>query len=205
MVNKLVQLVNLWADFEAQNPEGDIKDFCMDFILKDYLEKKPGLITVNGQLASLTGKLSRYAGFYSKKALEKFSLNNMEDWVYLMRLHEMGTPKKSELIYDMISEFPSGIDVIKRLVKSGLVQEFPDAEDKRSKRIQITTAGIEILGKSLPWMEKISDMAFNQLLESEKVLLIELLNRLNDFHKTHYLNVRNASLEMAYKTLVSQS
>ena len=197
-----MQLVNLWAEFEAQNPEAEIKDFCLDFILKDYQEKKPSFITINGQLASLTGKLSKYASFYSKKALEKFSLNNIEDWVYLMRLREMGTPRKSELIYDMISEFPSGIDVIKRLVKMGFVLEFPDIEDKRSKRLQITPSGIEILVKSLPWMEKISDMAFNKLQESEKILLIELLDRLNSFHKTHYMNVRNSSIEEAYEVLV---
>ena len=201
-MNKLVQLVNLWAEFEAQNPEAEIKDFCLDFILKDYQEKKPSFITINGQLASLTGKLSKYASFYSKKALEKFSLNNIEDWVYLMRLREMGTPRKSELIYDMISEFPSGIDVIKRLVKMGFVLEFPDVEDKRSKRLQITPSGIEILVKSLPWMEKISDMAFNKLQESEKILLIELLSRLNSFHKTHYMNVRSSSIEEAYEVLV---
>lgn len=197
-----MQLVNLWAEFEAQNPEAEIKDFCLDFILKDYQEKKPSFITINGQLASLTGKLSKYASFYSKKALEKFSLNNIEDWVYLMRLREMGTPRKSELIYDMISEFPSGIDVIKRLLKMGFVQEFPDEEDKRSKRLQITPSGVEILIKSLPWMEKISDMAFNKLQESEKILLIELLDRLNTFHKTHYMNVRNSSIEEAYEVLV---
>ncbi|MBK6976568.1 MAG: hypothetical protein IPH28_05205 [Cytophagaceae bacterium] len=38
-MNKLVQLVNLWAEFESQNPEAEIKDFCLDFILKDYQEK----------------------------------------------------------------------------------------------------------------------------------------------------------------------
>lgn len=201
-MNKLVQLVNLWAEFESQNPEAEIKDFCLNFILEDYQGKKPGFITINGQLASLTGKLSKYASFYSKKALEKFSLNNIEDWVYLMRLREMGTPKKSELIYDMISEFPSGIDVIKRLVKLNLVAEFPDLEDKRSKRLKITESGLELLVKSLPWMEKISDMAFNQLQDPEKVLLIELLDRLNTFHKTHYMNVRTSSIEEAYEVLV---
>lgn len=203
-MNKLVNLVNLWAEFETENPDADIKDFCMNYILKDYQEHKPSFITVNGQLASLTGRLSKYASFYSKKALEKFSLNNIEDWVYLMRLREMGTPKKSELIYDMISEFPSGIDVIKRLVKLNLVVEFPDEEDKRSKRLKITEKGIEVLMQSLPWMEKISDMAFNHLTKPERILLIELLDRLNSFHKNHYMNVRTSSIEEAYEVLVKE-
>jgi DNA-binding MarR family transcriptional regulator len=201
-MNKLVQLVNLWAEFETKNPEAEIKDFCMDYILKEYQAQKPSFMSSNAQLAGLTGKLSKFAGLYSKKALDKISLNSVEDWVYLMRLREMGTPKKSELIYDMISEFPSGIDVIKRLIKLNYVNEFPDIEDKRSKRIQITDSGIEILALSLPWMEKISDMAFNQLQESEKALLIQILSRLNNFHKNHYKDVRNANLEEAYTTLV---
>ena len=72
----------------------------MVLIWKDDIENKPDFITVNGQLARLTGKLSKYAGLYSKKALQIFSLNNMEGRVYLKRLYEMGTPKKSELICD---------------------------------------------------------------------------------------------------------
>lgn len=197
-----MNLVNLWADFESKNPEAEIKDFCMDYILQQHTKDQPKYITLNGKLASLIGQLSKYAGSYSKKALQKFSLNNIEDWVYLMRLREMGTPKKSELIYDMISEFPSGIDVIKRLIKLELVHEFPDTADKRTKRIGITRKGIEILAQSLPWMEKISAMAFNKLQEAEKILLIELLDRLNSFHKMHYKNIRNASIEDAYEVLI---
>ena len=67
----------------------------------------------------------------------------MGDWVYQMILHEMRTLEKSELIYDMISEFPCRIDVIRCLVKIGYVKELPDEEEKRSKRIQITKAGLE--------------------------------------------------------------
>jgi DNA-binding MarR family transcriptional regulator len=201
-VNKLVQLVNLWAEFEAKNPNGEIRDFCSDYIVNQYKEKPLGEISLNAQLAAHTGKLAKYAGFYSKKALEKFSLNNIEDWVYLMRLREMGSPKKSELIYEMISEFPSGIDVINRLIKMEFVQEFQDVDDKRSKRIQITPLGIEILVKSLPWMEKIATMAFSKLDELDKIVLLEHLEHLSTFHKTHHMNVRGLSIEEAYEVLV---
>jgi ribonucleotide reductase beta subunit family protein with ferritin-like domain len=76
-VNKLVKLVNLWAEYEAKNPEAEIKDFCMDYILKNYEAENTYNFTANGQLAGLVGKLSKYASFYSKKALEKFSLKNI--------------------------------------------------------------------------------------------------------------------------------
>lgn len=207
MKNKLVDLVNIWAKYEEENADLTIEDFCVKY-LAENVEKPVHVsdmqgIPIDGQLAGLIGRLNKYAGMYFKKALEYVGMSNIDDWIYLVSLHDMGTPKKSELIYEMVSEFPSGIDIIKRLVASELVIEFPDEQDKRSKRLQITPKGIQLLYESFPYMKKVGEMAFDTMNPSEKVMVLNVLKRLDNFHSEHYKDVRNAEFEDAYQVLTS--
>lgn len=205
MKNKVVELVNLWAEYEEKHPNLSIEEFCVHYLAEhtqvpvhDADEKD---IPVNGQLAGLIGKLNKYASMYCKKALAHVGMDNLEDWVYLISLNDMGTPKKSELIYEMVSEFPSGIDIIKRLVKAELVEEFPDEQDKRSKRLKITQKGIGVLYESFPYMDKVGSMAFDTLSEAEKTMVLNILKRLDNFHTGHYKQIRNAEFEEAFNVL----
>lgn len=205
MKNKLVELVNIWGEYEEKNPNLTIEEFCTCYLAENaqpiFHESDDKNIPINGQLAGLVSKLNKYASLYCKKALAHVGLDNLEDWVYLINLHDMGTPKKSELIYEMLSEFPSGIDVIKRLVKLQLVEEFPDEQDKRSKRLKITQKGIEVLFESMPYMDKVGSMAFDTMSESEKTMVLNILKRLDNFHAGHYKNIRNAAFEEAFAAL----
>jgi MarR family transcriptional regulator, lower aerobic nicotinate degradation pathway regulator len=205
MKNKLVELVNIWAKYEEINPNLSIEDFCVRYLAEHTQapshEDDDKNIPTNGLLAALIGKLNKYASLYCKKAIENFGLRNIDDWIYLISLQEMGTPKKSELIYAMLSEFPSGIDIIKRLLTLELVEEFPDEQDKRSKRLKITPKGLQTLVASLPYMEKVGNMAFDTLNEREKIMILTILKRLDNHHNEHYKIVRNLEFEEAYRVL----
>jgi DNA-binding MarR family transcriptional regulator len=206
MKNKVVELVNLWADYEAANPDLTIDAFCRQYLADHTPRAEPEEdfqdFPLNGQLAGLIGRLNKYAGLYCKKALQHVGLDNIEDWIYLIALSGMGTPKKSELIYEMLSEFPSGIDIIKRLVRLGLVEEFPDEHDRRSKRVRISPQGTDVLGRSFPYMERVGSMAFDTLRQDEKLLVYHLLKRLDHHHTDHYKHVRNADFDEAFQRLV---
>ena len=52
-------------------------------------------------------------------------------------------------------EAPSGIEIIKRLLRNKLIEEFADEEDRRAKRIQITKKGAEELESIEPQITKI--------------------------------------------------
>jgi DNA-binding MarR family transcriptional regulator len=207
MKNKLVELVNIWAEYEEQNPDLSIEDFCVRYLAEktspSVNEDVYKQIPTNGLLAALIGKLNKYASLYCKKAIENFGLRNIDDWIYLISLQQMGTPKKSELILEMLSEFPSGIDIIKRLLALELALEFPDEQDKRSKRLRITEKGMQVLLESLPYMEKVGSMAFDTLKESEKNMVLNILKRLDAFHNEHYKTIRNANFEDTYQILVN--
>lgn len=196
MKNKVVELVNLWAEFEEQQESPELTAFCHWVLARQ--EKEPSAtrdanipgIPLNPRIGRLIGKLSRYATIYSKKAFSELPLNNFEDLGYLWQTEFMGSPTKSELIYSMLSEFPSGVDVIKRLVGLGFLEEFPDETDKRSKRVRITASGRALAAQSRPIAERVANVVVGDLSEPEKTIFLDLLEQLSDLHDSHYKSLR---------------
>ena len=80
-------------------------------------------------------------------------------------------------------EAPSGIEIIKRLLKKGLIEEFDDKDDKRAKRVKITKKGLKEIDKLKFKMQEVySNMSANMDL-NEKLHIISFLRRFSDFHK----------------------
>jgi DNA-binding MarR family transcriptional regulator len=154
------------------------------------------------RLGALVGRLAKYAYFYSKKAMFPLDFKSIDDPVYLIVLVQMGTPKKSELIYEMMAEFASGIDVINRLVKMELMEEFPDEQDKRSKRLRITPKGLAVIQQAFPVMDRVADVAYSSLSEGEKALLVQILDKLDRYHADHYRQSKNADFDEVYSRMV---
>jgi MarR family transcriptional regulator, lower aerobic nicotinate degradation pathway regulator len=204
MQNKLVEMVNVWAAYEQDKPDLSIRDFCIRYLSehRDTLElsgEDSWKINRDGYLSALIGRMAKYAAFYSKKGLKSMELNNYEDVLFLIRIIHIGTPKKSELIYDLLTEFPSGIDIIKRLINLGLCEEFPDEHDRRSKRVKITEKGLSMMPAYFGVLGKVSQMATILLSADEKELLIGLLEKLEYFHHEQYMAGRNDAFETLYE------
>ena len=128
--------------------------------------------------------------------------NKLDDLLYLYVMIEMKSPKKSELIHAMLSEFASGIDIINRLLKMGLCEEFPDENDKRAKRVRITPAGMGALREASPIMAQISKIAFNELTETEKRMIAHILRRADRFHSEHYADFRGQDFDSIYESVI---
>lgn len=158
-------------------------------------------ITPEGRLSALVGRLSKFAYLYSKKAMQPLDFRSIEEPVYLIALTQMGTPKKSELIYEMMAEFASGIDVVNRLIKMGLIDEFPDEQDRRSKRLRITEKGVAVMSEAFPMMNRVANVAFGMLSDGEKAMLVQILDKLDRYHAEHYRAVKNADFDEVYERM----
>lgn len=229
----LVGLVNAWAAYSAATPQADIAGFCLHYLTEhtqpvangeprpvsipdEWQETKWVELLTGGEtpsrggtrpedrLGALVGRLSSYGYFYSKKALQPFQFKSVEDPVYLIVLAQLGTPKKSELVYEMMAEFASGIDIINRLIGMKLVEEFPDEHDRRSKRLRITPEGLAVLKSCFPVMEQLADVAYGSLTDGEKVLLVQILDKLDRYHADHYRQSKNADFDEVYTRMTGK-
>ena len=211
--NQLVELVNLFHAYEQENPDHSIADFCR-FYLASETEQKPKqypstsiqwkdnqFLPINGLLGRALGRLSGFTSFYWKKALENTALSSSEDFAYLAATTELGNPTKSELIQYCISEFPTGIEVIKRLVKKGFLTEYPDAYDKRSKRIEITPQGLETLRTLAGKIFRIGDVLFDSITEPEKEIILQILSKMEKAHSQKYVERRKQTIDEIYQGL----
>ena len=100
-----------------------------------------------------------------------------------------------ELIRANYSEVPSGIEVIKRLLNKGFIEEFADPDDKRSRRVRITPKGKKEYKATLPDMRKVIDIMSGNLAGDKKILLNTLLDELNDYHNQRHDQVKNLTLD----------
>jgi DNA-binding MarR family transcriptional regulator len=138
--------------------------------------------------------MNHYAKWYIKKVLGESNLQTSDEFSFLITLMTYDSLTKSELITKQVMEKTSGTEVIRRLIKRGLIVESADENDKRSIRVSITNSGREEIFKILPLMSKVSEIVVGNLSNEEINTLSYLLKKLDYFHNDIYLKKRDQSL-----------
>jgi DNA-binding MarR family transcriptional regulator len=179
-MNKTVQLVNEWGRFEEHHPDGNIEDFCRLFLAKKSEEK--GVLTggvapptSQGLLLKIIGRIHKLNMIYATSALAGTGLNQVEEFGILLTIQKEVNPRKTDIIFANLFELSSGTDMLNRLLKRKLIKESKDVEDKRSKRIELTSAGEYAIELSKRKMGKLSRMMMNDLTEDDRQICIQLL------------------------------
>src|SRR5688572_20844670 len=142
-MNKTVELVNNWAEFEAKYPNGNIEDFCRHYLAHQKQKKIEGPLVGGvvpsfneGLLLKIIGRISKLNMAYANLALRGTELNQIEEFGVLQTIKKEKNPKKTEVIYANLFELSSGTDMLNRMKERGLIIEYTDQDDKRSKRIE---------------------------------------------------------------------
>lgn len=201
--------------FERQGAEGGIKAFSI--YLQDQLyeeqdngESRPfknedfrnyrSIPEVEFSIL-LTG-LFRFAKHYLKKAFAKTAFKTIDEFGFLATLIREGSLMKNELINEHMLEMSSGSEIIKRLIRNGLVYEFPDENDKRAKRVALTELGKREIFFAFAEMHKVSEIIKGNLHEKELKEALVILNKLTFWHKHIHEQDKNASIEDLHEKYV---
>lgn len=219
----ILELVDYLEMYLNENPEDD-KDLTLtDFI--GFLNKQhqpegitrnklsgekydeiPKEITQNSiatDISILISLMGRYAKMYVKKALKDSPIRTVDEFSLLITLLTYATIPKHELIKSQVMEKTSGIEIINRLVKRGLIHQFDDHHDKRSKLLEITPAGRDELLRILPGMQLVSEIVTGTLTLQEQNQLTYLMRKLDYFHHAVYLNDKESDLSEIHSKLHS--
>ncbi len=209
-----IQLLEYVDRFEKENPhleEYRWKDFLsfLRSIEKEENKSFPsrtisgdrmpeGLSLKGGNSEMLSRQISliyRYTKAYTKKALKESLLQTVEEFSFLVVLMTYDYLSKTDLILKNVMSKTSGTEVIKRLLKKGLITQFADEEDKRSRLVSITSKGLEEMKKIFPKMQLASEVVRGNLTPSEERTLLFLLQKLESCHHDLFLNHKEDSLE----------
>jgi DNA-binding MarR family transcriptional regulator len=151
----------------------------------------------DGTISILLGRMGRYAKLYTKKALDGQKVVSIDEFVLLAAIMQyertQGEPTKSEVYSATLTETTTGSEIMRRLEKSGLVEEYADTKDKRMKRVRLTPSGKGAFFQTAQQMGAASHIIAGSLTNSQKAEFIYLLTLLDTFHSKIYTEHRAES------------
>jgi len=208
-MNKTVEIVNLWGDFEQKHPDGSIEDFCRQYLARQRQQKIKGppvggvIPPINeGLLLKIIGRIHKLNMNYANIALAGTDLNQIEEFGILLTIQQEKNPKKTEVIYANLFELSSGTDMLARMKNRGLIKEYDDKEDKRSKRVELTTKGQKAIEVCFPKIRKMAMMMMHDLTNEDKELCIQLLKNVEIKFSALWQNHKGKKFEEIYKDVV---
>jgi len=193
------EVIDLLEAYEVESKEYGDEKLCIDNFKKwiafnykletldvpDWEGKEKGR-SPESVINTLIVHMNRYARSYSKAAIHGSEFSTQEDFIYLINLKAFGEMTKMELIKKNVQEKPAGMQIINRLIAHQWVSQKPSEIDKRSKVISITPKGKKALEKQMDKIRQATQIVTGNLTEAEKMELIRLLTKLNDFHLPIY-------------------
>lgn len=204
-LNLIIEILKELDSFQKIQPgsQKTLEDFRMHLNEKAYEKETPRNLTekfdlevfdLENEIAKQVIMLGRYSKQLIRKSLESNPNLVNEDFTYLFRMMDYSSLTKMQLIEKNAHEKQTGIEIIKRLVKNGLLVESPDKNDKRSTRISVTEKGKKVFLKSMKDITMVSKIMCGKLNADEKENLLNYLKNLNTFHHTVYTNFKNEEL-----------
>ena len=211
-LNLIIDILTELDNYQKANPNANagLDDFRLYLNQKAYENENPRNLTakfdldvndLENEIAKQVIMLGRYSKQLIRKSLENHPDLVNEDFTYLFRMMDYESLTKMQLIEKNAHEKQTGIEIIKRLVKNGLLAESPDENDKRSTRIAVTTKGKKVFLESMQDITVVSKIMCGQLDTKEKEALLSSLKKLNTFHHTVYSNFKNENTSEILKLI----
>ena len=94
--------------------------------------------------------------------------------------------------------------MLTRMIKRGLIKEYEDNEDKRSKRIELTARGNKVVEESKLMIMRNAKMLMHDLSEEDKALCIQLLKNVEIKFSALWQRYRGGSFDDLYKEAVGK-
>ena len=211
-LNLIIDILTELDNYQKANPNANagLDDFRLYLNQKAYENENPRNLTakfdldvndLENEIAKQVIMLGRYSKQLIRKSLENHPDLVNEDFTYLFRMMDYESLTKMQLIEKNAHEKQTGIEIIKRLVKNGLLAESPDENDKRSTRIAVTPKGKKVFLESMQDITVVSKIMCGQLNTKEKEALLSSLKKLNTFHHTVYSNYKNENTSEILKLI----
>jgi len=207
-IEKILELLVYWKEYSKEG-KTDIYEFA-HWLLKNDVNYTPkesedhqypsqqyisSTYTVDDQLTLFWARLVRYTHLWSKKALHDLPISSVEEYGLLKSVQFLRNAKKSDLISYSLLETTTCFEMIKRLIKSAYLQESVDPNDRRSRLVQLTKKGEEIIAEADQNMRQLSVLLMGDLNKPQKEELLKYLSQLNLFHEKLYHDKREATFD----------
>lgn len=200
-------LINYLEEFENDSGDTNLYDFAewLQYKLKHKSKHVPSrknrfteklqpefqnyIRSMNNknQLLEYISRIARFQEFYSRRFFEDLLINSRLDFLFLHSINVFKNIKKTELINLHLVEYTTGMDTIKRLINQNLIKESTNDSDKRTKLLEITVKGKEVLNFASKRIDDKANMFFACINENKWKKLIPVLEEISNFHNEIYI------------------
>ena len=105
-----------------------------------------------------------------------------DEFLFLSLIAQMNRPTKKEVCLANATEFTTGVDILRRLLKHGLIQETPDDRDGRAKRLLLTEKGLCTVHQVYEQLAQLQNSVLADLDDVERKHFLQTLKYLNNYH-----------------------
>lgn len=206
---ELLNYIELFEESVQHKDESNVENFI--HFTHDLLAKQKSLPKAynkseqdmcNAGIAKDISMLHRYSRTYIKKALiASEHLQTEDEYTYLVTLMAQNGLTKTELNNRNGLEKTSGSEIIRRLRKYELIEEEPNAKDKRSVRVFITDKGRRELAAIFPMLRLSANTLTAPIDDDQKETLRLILRNLCSAHANIFPMRNDLSLDQTYEAL----
>lgn len=199
----LLQEVQEFENSEFFKPNSGVDDFRNWMNHKKYVNESPTKLFkgenrtvsyIDNEICKQILLISRYSRQLIRKSLNQYPEIANEEFTYLYRLIDEPYLTKIQLTEKNGHEKQTGMQILKRLIDNGLIEEHHDEEDRRTKKLTVTKKGEKLFQDSVNQVDVTSQIMTGKLSEKEKESLLSTLIKLNDFHAHLHSEHKNTEI-----------
>ncbi len=189
-MKKAIELLTYWEQFHVETQSDNMQDFAQ-WLHHQGKKGQPEINTdqegvnrggLDTKTAYLLGGLFNFINKWMKLTFRDIPIVSFEDFGILKTIEAMGTPTKKMIVESFVMEPSTCFEVLKRMKRDGLIEDFADEQDKRVHRVSLTETGKNITDISTRKMTALASLLVGNLSEMEKKNLLPVLDKLNRFH-----------------------
>ena len=205
LVKHVIELVSSYEAYLKEDHPDDL--YLFSEWLKQRMAEERAYLTndkfvdeagVNAMTGYLLGGIASYLDIWVKLTFSDTPLTSLYDFGIIKAVQRYRNPTKKKIASEIITDYSSCIEMIKRLVKNGYLTEKEDEKDKRTKLVRLTKKGKDLIKVIDIKMKHLSDLIAGDLPETDKISLIHICKKLNLFHEQLYRTKNKETIKTLY-------
>jgi len=204
-MEKIVDILGQWADYEKAHPGSEFEDFCRYYLARPGIKafkppkgELPMPADTDGMFMMAVSRTVLSFWIYMRTALKDTPMPSIESLMICAALNQLGESRKLDVINHAMMETSTGRDIINRLIKKGFIRQRTDPADKRSRLLVLSAEGREALYQSFAKASIARDILLEGVPDDDKKLVVQVLNPIQERHSKLAVKSKGMRIEEIY-------
>jgi DNA-binding MarR family transcriptional regulator len=200
-MKKIIEVLQLWAEYEKAHPNCEFEDFCRFYLAKPEIKafkppkSGPSPVDADGMFLMTVSRTTLAFWGYMRIALKETPMPSLESLMVCAALNSLGESRKIDIINYSMLEVSTGMDIINRLIRKGFIHQRTDPNDKRSRLLTLSEPGKNVLFGSFKKAALVREILLNDVPEDDKRLVTQILYPIQEKHSKLSVESKGKTIE----------